>query len=223
MRAVRSAAWCSVSFFRCLTSPPSSLLLSPPPLSSEVFKALLLGGMREAAEKRVVVDDVDLVTFQALLKFVYSDDLRHVEEWTKSAIAESEGDAPPQRKRVAVLQRMLAAGHKYQLARLRLWCEQQLCECIDVDGVCEVLCQAHLYEAKELESACLDFVKTNMAAVAVTPGFLGLGEECPAAQLKINLHIANVPEDRATKALSEAQSSRKRRRDEDAASAADGA
>ena len=179
--------------------------------------------MREAADKRVVIEDVDLVTFQALLKFLYSDDLSHVEEWTKSAIAESEGAAPPRRKRVAVLQRMLAAGHKYQLARLRLWCEQQLCECIDVDGACDVLRQAHLYEAKQLEAACLDFVKANMAAVAVTPGFLGLGEECPAAQLKINLHIAGVPEDRATKALSEAQSSRKRRRDEDGASAADGA
>ena len=178
--------------------------------------------MREAAEKRVVVEDVDLVTFQALLKFVYSDDLRHVEEWTKSAIAESEGDAPPHRKRVAVLPRMLAAGHKYQLARLRLWCEQQLCECIDVDGVCDVLRHAHLYEAKELEAACLDFVTANMAAVAVTPGFISLSDECPAVQLKINLHTAGVPEDRATAAV-EAQSSRKRRRDEDGASAADGA
>ena len=52
---------------------------------------------------------------------------------------------------------------------LRLWCEQQLCECIDVDGACDVLRQAHLYEAKQLEAACLDFVKANMAAVAVTP------------------------------------------------------
>ena len=179
--------------------------------------------MREAADKRVVIEDVDLVTFQALLKFLYSDDLSHVEEWTKSAIAESEGDAPPQRKRVAVLQRMLAAGHKYQLARLRLWCEQQLCECIDVDGVCDVLRHAHLYEAKELEAACLEFAKANMSAVAVTPGFINLSEECPAVQLKINLHIAGIPEDRATKAVSEAQSSRKRQRDEDGASAADGA
>ena len=36
-------------------------------------------------------------------------------------------------------------------------------------------------------------------------------------------HIAGIPEDRATKAVSEAQSSRKRQRDEDGASAADGA
>ena len=190
---------------------------------SEVFKAQLLGGMREAADKRIIVEDIDLVTFQALLKFLYTDDLSHVEDWTKSVIAESEGDAPPQRKRIAVLQRMLAASHKYQLARLRLWCEQQLCECIDVDGACDVLRQAHLYEAKQLEAACLDFAKANMAAVAVTPGFINLSEECPAVQLKINLHIAGVPEDRATKAVSEAQSSRKRQRDEDGASAADGA
>ena len=188
-----------------------------------MFKAQLLGGMREAADKRIIVEDIDLVTFQSLLKFLYTDDLSHVEDWTKSVIAESEGDAPPQRKRIAVLQRMLAASHKYQLARLRLWCEQQLCECIDVDGACDVLRQAHLYEAKQLEAACLNFVKANMAAVAVTPGFINLSEECPAVQLKINLHIAGVPEDRATKAVSEAQSSRKRQRDEDGASAADGA
>ena len=190
---------------------------------SEVFKAQLLGGMREAADKRIIVEDIDLVTFQALLKFVYTDDLSHVEDWTKIVIAESEGDAPPQRKRIAVLQRMLAASHKYQLARLRLWCEQQLCECIDVDGACDVLRQAHLYEAKQLEAACLEFAKANMSAVAVTPGFINLSEECPAVQLKINLHIAGIPEDRATKAVSEAQSSRKRQRDEDGASAADGA
>ena len=70
---------------------------------SEVFKAQLLGGMREAVDKRIVVEDIDLVTFQALLKFLYTDDLIHVEDWTKSVIATSEGDAPPQRKRVAVL------------------------------------------------------------------------------------------------------------------------
>ena len=190
---------------------------------SEVFKAQLLGGMREAADKRIIVEDIDLVTFQALLKFLYTDDLSHVEDWTKSVIAESEGAASPQQKRIAVLQRMLAASHKYQLARLRLWCEQQLRECIDVDGACDVLRQAHLYEAKQLEAACLDFVKANMAAVAVTPGFISLSDECPAVQLKINLHTAGVPEDRATAAV-EAQSSRKRRRtDEDGASAADGA
>ena len=45
-------------------------------------------------------------------------------------------------------QRALAASHKYQVTRLRLWCEQQLCECISVAEVCNVLCQARAREAR---------------------------------------------------------------------------
>ena len=185
---------------------------------SEVFKAQLLGGMREAADKRIIVEDIDLVTFQALLKFLYTDDLSHVEDWTKSVIAESEGDAPPQRKRIAVLQRMLAASHKYQLARLRLWCEQQLCECIDVAEVCGVLCQAHLYEAKELEAVCLDFVRARLEQVVVTDGFIGLSSDWPEVALKIQLHTAGVSGERAKGAVEQAET-RKRKRGDDGASA----
>ena len=43
---------------------------------------------------------------------------------------------------------------KYQVQRLRLWCEQQLCEYISKDQVCSILCQAHLYEASQLEKVC---------------------------------------------------------------------
>ena len=115
----------------------------PPLSSSEVFEAQLRGGMREAAEKRVVVEDIDKLVFHALLKFCYTDDLALVEEWTKSAISESDGGNMPEAgKRISVLQRILAAGHKYQLARLRLWSEQQLCALIDVSSCCNVLCQA---------------------------------------------------------------------------------
>lgn len=41
--------------------------------SSEVFKAQLQGGLRESEEKRIVVDDIDAVTFKALLKFLYTE------------------------------------------------------------------------------------------------------------------------------------------------------
>ena len=41
--------------------------------SSEVFKAQLQGGLRESEEKRIVVDDIDAVTFRVLLKFLYTE------------------------------------------------------------------------------------------------------------------------------------------------------
>ena len=76
------------------------------------------------------------------------------------------------------------------------------------------------------DSHCISGLGGRSSTAGCTRGslrFVGLSDDCPAAQLKINLHIAGVPEDRATAAV-EAQSSRKRRRtDEDGASAADGA
>ena len=72
-------------------------------------------------------------------------ELSHVEEWLKTVLASAAGD-DTQQKRVALLLRALAASHKYQLMRLRMWCEQQLCECIDVAEACNVLCQARWRE-----------------------------------------------------------------------------
>ena len=41
-----------------------------------------------------------------------------------------------------------------------------------MNEVSGVLCQAHLFDAKQLQSACLAFIKENVEAVATTPGSL---------------------------------------------------
>ena len=66
-------------------------------------------------------------------------------------------------KRIALLQRVLAASHKYQLARLRQWSAQQLCQRIDVAEVCNVLCQAAAAIAALLlmHAATVFFTKLN--------------------------------------------------------------
>lgn len=51
------------------------------------------------------------------------------------------------------LQKLLSVSHLYQVQRLRLWCEHKLCECLTVVDAFSILCQAHLYEAKQLEQA----------------------------------------------------------------------
>jgi len=109
--------------------------------------------------------------------------------------------------RVNILQNVLAVSHKYQVPRLQLWCEQQLCDRISKKQVCSILCQAHLYEAKQLENACLTFIKENMEAVVATPGFGSLSGKWPEVMLKINIFIAGLSESAASAAVKAQQHS----------------
>eukprot|EP00930_Biecheleria_cincta_P075979 TRINITY_DN63180_c0_g1_i1.p1 TRINITY_DN63180_c0_g1~~TRINITY_DN63180_c0_g1_i1.p1 ORF type:complete len:506 (-),score=97.06 TRINITY_DN63180_c0_g1_i1:121-1638(-) len=152
---------------------------------SEVFDRLLNSGMRESVSKEIVIEDCDAATFKGLLHFLYTDDFDCIEEMTKA------GEHPC---RIALLQAVLAVSHRYQVIRLRLWCEKQLCKSITVDQVCSVLCQAHLYDAKQLEEGCLTFIKENMEKVVVTSMFGCLAKEWPEVMLKISIFTAGLSE-----------------------------
>ena len=100
---------------------------------SEVFARELSGSMREATTREAVIEECDVVTFRALLRFLYSDDLGRVDEWIQQMVSQAaaEGGAaaagdddgasaarapsqPPQANRIALLQRVLAASHRYE-------------------------------------------------------------------------------------------------------------
>ena len=121
---------------------------------------------------------------------------------------------------LALVQSVLAISHKYQLHRLQAWCEQQLCTLLDGSTVLGVLCQAHLYEATQLEKVCLDHVCGDLEKIMVTPEYGLLSKEWPAVLLKIHLHKAGVSTSHA-KAAFEAQATdtstggTKRKRTED--------
>merc|ERR1712032_1336154 len=143
----------------------------------------------------------------ALVKFLYTDDFSCVEEMMKlkpvcasdpsTKDADSSGGSQGVHTQMSFLQSVLAVSHKYQIARLRLWCEQQLCEDLTVQEVCSVLCQAHLYEAKQLEEVCLMFVKQNLEDVVKTPTFGRLAKEWPEVMLKISLFMVGAAESQA--------------------------
>jgi len=96
---------------------------------------------------------------------------------------------------------VLAVGHRYQVERLRRWAEKKLAELVSIGTVCGCLCQAHLYEAKQLEEACLEFVSANRSSVSVTPDFGALSLEWPAVMLKISHKLAGVQAAEAAPAL----------------------
>jgi speckle-type POZ protein len=180
---------------------------------SEVFDRMLTCDMRESISKEIVIDDSDVVPFKVLLRFLYTDDFSCVDKAIASACSrgqstksdvdstiDTSGNSKHQ-LRLPLIQGLLKLCHKYQILRLNLWCEHELRKHITVADVCSLLCQAHLYEAKQLEKMCLAFMLKNMKALMVTPEFGALCAEWPAVMLKISLHMADVSETSASPAI----------------------
>lgn len=164
---------------------------------SEVFEKLLHGSMHESVTKEVIIEDCEPRIFTAMLEFVYTDDFSHIQDKLKriqsvgstggsesSTGATGEDSATSY---VALLQDVLFVSHKYQVLRLSLWCEQQLCDHIAVTDVCSLLCQAHLCEAKHLEEGCLKCIRDNIETLLPTPEFAHLTATWPEVFVKVGL------------------------------------
>jgi speckle-type POZ protein len=187
---------------------------------SEFFDKELTCGFRESVSKEVVVNDCDSNTFKILLKYLYTDDLCCIDDAIRMSTSSinasptdgsNSTDTNKDNSRIALLQRLLAASHKYQASRLQCWCELQLGEHISVKEVCSVLCQAHLYEAKQLEKVCLAFIKEHMDTIVTTHTFGSLIQDWPEVMLKISIYTAGVSESSATQAINGQQESRLKR------------
>ena len=122
---------------------------------------------------------------------------------TPDKVASSSTDSIDVKSRsfCVLLQSMLMVSHKYEVQRLRMWCEQKLCDFVCKDEVCSILCQAHLFGAEQLEKACLSFIKTWKESVMATPGFGTLSAEWPEVMLKLNIFMADLSESRASEAV----------------------
>eukprot|EP00930_Biecheleria_cincta_P047339 TRINITY_DN32797_c0_g1_i1.p1 TRINITY_DN32797_c0_g1~~TRINITY_DN32797_c0_g1_i1.p1 ORF type:complete len:504 (+),score=73.00 TRINITY_DN32797_c0_g1_i1:91-1602(+) len=196
-----------------------SLILST---FSDVFQAQFASGMQEAASKQVIIEDCDPVIFKAFLRYLYSENFASLEGViqqapTQRAVAERHGDSDNARgagqfDRLTLLRQVLALSHKYQETRLQKWSEQELCKHISIADVCHLLCQAHLYEAKLLESKCLDFLAANKNGVAVGSTFGSLAQDWPEVSLKITLRLARFSEDASAGAMKSHENARKRKR-----------
>ena len=55
-----------------------------------------------------------------------------------------------------------------------------------------MLCQAHLYEAKELEQGCLRTIKENFETVVLTSEFGALAFKWPEVMVKITMYIGGI-------------------------------
>eukprot|EP00931_Biecheleriopsis_adriatica_P078579 TRINITY_DN52015_c0_g1_i1.p1 TRINITY_DN52015_c0_g1~~TRINITY_DN52015_c0_g1_i1.p1 ORF type:complete len:502 (+),score=97.28 TRINITY_DN52015_c0_g1_i1:85-1590(+) len=191
---------------------------------SEVFERQLHSGMRETVSREVVIEDCEPGIFRAMLRFLYTDDLAHIEgllakqepSFVTSKLGDTgsaaEGSSNPTASQVAWLQDLLAVSHKYQLSRLCLWCQQQLCKRLTVKEVCSVLCQAHLCEATQLERACLKLLQQNLEELVETPEFVNLTAAWPQMLLKLTLCTAGISDSKAATCVEAHQTALRRRR-----------
>jgi speckle-type POZ protein len=79
------------------------------------------------------------------------------------------GKAPDLERMAAEL---LAAADKYALDRLKVMCEEALCNSLSVENVSEVLILADLHSAEQLKAQAIEFINNRHATdVMETPGW----------------------------------------------------
>eukprot|EP00931_Biecheleriopsis_adriatica_P016074 TRINITY_DN11975_c0_g1_i1.p1 TRINITY_DN11975_c0_g1~~TRINITY_DN11975_c0_g1_i1.p1 ORF type:complete len:524 (+),score=95.33 TRINITY_DN11975_c0_g1_i1:41-1573(+) len=191
---------------------------------SEVLQTQLNCGMKESASKTITIVDCEPETFKAFLRYLYSDSFACLKNFIAEKLTDPSpntafssrpsSSSPTRETQMSMLQQLLAVSHKYQLTRLQLWCERELSSFISVEDACSVLCQAHLYESKQLEKRCLEFIKMNLKEVVKTDAFASLSRAWPQAALKLTLHAADIDEGAASMAMDKQRCVHKRKRED---------
>ncbi|XP_062227477.1 BTB/POZ and MATH domain-containing protein 1-like [Phragmites australis] len=119
---------------------------------SPVFKAELFGPIKEGTTTDVIqIDDMEAHVFRALLTFVYTD-----------AWPEMEHEQEP-----AMSQHLLIASDRYGMQRLKLICEEKLCNHIDTSCVATILALAEKHNCLALKEACFDVLGSSATLLTV--------------------------------------------------------
>lgn len=82
-----------------------------------------------------------------MLLFIYTDKLPDVEEIESTTICSS----------TVMVQHLLAAADLYNLDRLKVLCESELCKVINIDTVATILALAEQHHCPQLKAICLKF------------------------------------------------------------------
>lgn len=124
--------------------------------SSSVFESEIFGWMK-AGKHNIKISDMEAPVFEAMLHFIYNDTLPEIEK----------------HKLTMMMQRLLEAADRYKLKRLKLTCEQQLCNNLDMSDVGDKLALAERYNLTHLRNQCIKFLASPKALSSAidTEGF----------------------------------------------------
>ncbi|XP_060797722.1 speckle-type POZ protein-like B [Neoarius graeffei] len=104
---------------------------------SPVFNAMFEHKMEESKKNRVDISDVEPDVFREMMVFVYTDKAPNLEK---------------------MADHLLAAADKYALERLKVMCEEALCNSLSVENVADILILADLHSAEQLKAQAIDFI-----------------------------------------------------------------
>ncbi|KAF0897309.1 hypothetical protein E2562_017311 [Oryza meyeriana var. granulata] len=145
---------------------------------SPVFRAELLGSMREHTERTICVDDMDAVVFGALLHFIYTDELPEMDD--------EDGNA------AAMAQHLLVAADRYDMERLKKVCEDKVLRHLDVGTAATSLALAEQHGCPRLKEAILRFLTSpaRLKAVMASDGYEHLVTRFPSIPTEILAMLA---------------------------------
>jgi speckle-type POZ protein len=140
---------------------------------SSVFKAQLFGSMKERAGYTIEISDIEADVFKSLLHFIYTDSLPEVTR---------EGNDEDPTQEVVTASHLLVAADKYNVERLKLMCEDKLCNQIDSNMVATSLALAEQHSCDGLKDACFEFLASpsNLKAMIASDGYRHLKSSCPS-------------------------------------------
>ncbi|KAL6661106.1 hypothetical protein ACP70R_000490 [Stipagrostis hirtigluma subsp. patula] len=133
--------------------------------------------MADATSPSITLQDIEPMTFKAMLVFMYTDELPGDQEL---------GDSPTE-----IMKHLLAAADRYALDRLKLMCARKLWDNISVGTFASTLACAETYNCPELKSKCIDFfaVEKNLKKIIFTEGFMWLVQKFPSLAAKLKERI----------------------------------
>ncbi|XP_034591629.1 BTB/POZ and MATH domain-containing protein 1 [Setaria viridis] len=156
---------------------------------SPVFNAELFGPMAAAAEKDtaaggqlcIAVEEMHPDVFRALLHFVYTDTMPGMGEFD---------DADDDSKEMT--KHLLVAADRYAMERLKLMCEDVLCQSLHVDNVAAMLALADQHQCRALGDACAEFIASSngIGNVVASQGYAHLKRVCPAVLVDMLERVA---------------------------------
>ena len=131
---------------------------------SPVFAAMFQHNMKEASLNRVDVVDIEPDIFQALLRFIYTDQVDLTSENSED---------------------LLSAANRYHLDLLKWNCETFLFQNLKTTNCCRLLCLADLHGATNLKSAAIKFIRKFSADVLKTEEWKQLKKSRPDLAIEI--------------------------------------
>jgi len=117
---------------------------------SPVFAAMFEHEMEEKKQNRVEIVDMDKDVLNEMLKFIYTGKATNLEKMADD---------------------LLAAADKYDLERLKMLCEESLCNNLSNETAADILILADMHSANQLKFHAIEFINSHATDVMETTGW----------------------------------------------------